>query len=140
MGLMPVDGGGGARSELARCCHFCGEPAAGPCAWCRLLVCGSEACSQVFEERGLAPVVLCVDCARGRPILASRPIAAPAAGVTGLALLAVGCTFLGSGTLAGVSLVVGGFLVLLGISLLVSRWQWRSRLARARSSERRRPS
>lgn len=136
MALVPAGGGG---EELARACHFCARPAAGPCAWCRLPVCGAGECSEIVEEPGLAPVVLCRDCAAQRPAAASRPWLAPMLGAVGVVSCAV-AWLLGDGPIVWIGSVGGALLVLAGAAAIWSRWQWRGRLQRARGRSRERGS
>jgi len=129
MALVPVDGGG---PPLAHLCFMCGEPGAGPCALCHRHICGSDSCSVIVAEPGLAEVVLCVDCARSRSALASNALAGPALVALGAAMLVTAAGVLGPGTLRGICVVAGGLLVVVGLSALLVRWQWRRGLARAR--------
>lgn len=133
-GLIPV-GGGGDEGRLT--CFRCGEPAAGPCAFCGVTICADDACARVVREPGLAPVVLCVDCAARRPALARRPWAAPLVAFVGFAILAALAISGARGALVGLGSLAAVALVVLAGAAAVVRWQWRSRLARARRGPRR---
>lgn len=136
MALVPAGGGdGGAREALARACHFCGEPSAGPCAVCRLPICGEPACSTVHREADLRPVVLCPDCARARPLSASRPWIPAALGLAGAAAL-VAAAGLSPQSLAALLGLGGALLLLAALATLWSRLAWRRRLDRARGAPR----
>lgn len=130
-GLIPVGGGGGGELERPTCFR-CGEPARGPCALCRVMICADDACSNVMKERGIPNVVLCTECARGRPVLAASPITAPLLVLSGVVVITALVLFGGATTLSGVGYLVAAALLLLALSTWIARWQWRSRLARAR--------
>jgi hypothetical protein len=100
------------------------------------MICADDACARVARERGLAPVVLCADCAGRRPAFARRPWAAPIIALVGAAgLVSLGLAG-ARGALAGLCSLAGVALVVLGGAVAVVRWQWRSRLARARRGAR----
>lgn len=96
------------------------------------MICADDTCARVVREPGLAPAVLCVDCAARRPVLARRPWASALVSLAGAAILA-GLVLSGArGALAGVGSLAALALVALGGAAAVARWQWRTRLARAR--------
>jgi hypothetical protein len=133
-GLIPV-GGGGDDGRLT--CFRCGEPAAGPCAFCRVSICADDACASVVREPGLAPVVLCADCAQRRPVLAGRAWAAPLLALVGAALLGLMALAGAAGVYVTLGSVAAVSTMLFAAAVAVTRWQWRSRLARARGGPRR---
>lgn len=130
-GLIPLGGGGPPDPT----CFNCGGPAAGPCAMCRTMICASDECSVIVRERGLPEVVLCRDCARYRPVLASSPLTAPLLALAGLVAGAVVALAARSGDLSwpvGLGGLAAAGLLLLSVATAIARWQWRSRLKRAR--------
>jgi len=131
MGLIPVGGGGPAPEPLT--CFRCGDPAAGPCAMCRVMICAEDDCSAIVREPDLEEVVLCRDCARYRPFLSSSPLIAPSLAVAGIAGLVLASRVWGSASwLIGVGAFSSCCLVVFALAIAVARWQWRSRLRRAR--------
>ena len=133
-GLIPVDGGGG---ESRLTCFRCGDLAAGPCAFCGVMNCASDDCARVVREPGLEPAALCAECARRRPGLAGRAWTAPLAALAGAALLAAVAASGSTGPAAGLGSIAALALVALAAAAALARWQWRSRLARARRGPRR---
>lgn len=133
MGLIPIDGGGGEAERPT--CFRCNEPAFGPCAMCRVMICGADECSSLVEEPGLEQVVLCRDCAKYRPWLSSSPFTAPIlAAIGSLGLLAVGLSWGSMSWAVGVGAFVSCCLLLLAGATAIARRQWRARLRRARES------
>lgn len=130
-GLIPI-GSGGSGEASRPTCFRCGEPAFGPCGLCRVTICSSDECSELVREPGLPEVVLCADCARLRPALASRLWVPPLVAFAGAAGLAVLVLTRASSTLAGVGYIAAVLALMVSAAMAISRRLWRSRLARAR--------